>query len=211
MAQKKLKQENYVTVADFMVASLERDLNDFTKFYKTMNSNYLEGFKNAIAQVREFSSTTFSRVEQKQTTQKLYQLADELAHKITLLKSYAKRAKKDAPTLTSIYKQLRSRNIEGATKELREAMPYIQNIAPELADMPDDFLNGIPDTITQMEELNTKQNVLINKNKLNTADKKPLYNALYTYISDVAEAGKIIYKDNTKKDEYIITKILNRT
>ena len=60
MAQKKLKQENYVTIADFMVASLERDLADFTAIYKTINKEYLSGFKNAIAQVREFSSTTFS-------------------------------------------------------------------------------------------------------------------------------------------------------
>ena len=37
MAQKKLKQENYVTIADFMVASLERDLADFTAIYKTIN------------------------------------------------------------------------------------------------------------------------------------------------------------------------------
>ena len=35
MAQKKLKQENYVTIADFMVASLERDLADFTAIYNT--------------------------------------------------------------------------------------------------------------------------------------------------------------------------------
>ena len=191
MAQKKLKQENYVTIADFMVASLERDLADFTAIYKTINKDYLSGFKNAIAQVREFSSTTFSRVEQKQTTQSLYKKADELSHKITLLKSYAKR--------------------EGATKELREVLPYIQNIATELADMPDDFLSTITPTVAEMEALNTKQNVLINKNKLNTADKKPLYSNLYKYISEVAEAGKIVYNGNTKKDEYIISKILNRT
>lgn len=211
MAQKKLKQENYVTIADFMVASLERDLADFTAIYKTINKDYLSGFKNAIAQVREFSSTTFSRVEQKQTTQSLYKKADELSHKITLLKSYAKRAKKEVPTLASIYKQLRSRNIEGVTKELREVLPYIQNIATELADMPDDFLSSITPTVAEMEALNTKQNVLINKNKLNTADKKPLYSNLYKYISEVAEAGKIVYNGNTKKDEYIISKILNRT
>ena len=36
----------------------------------------------------------------------------------------------------------------------------------------------------------------------------PVFKNLYNYISEVADAGKIIYKGTHKKDEYTISKIL---
>ncbi|WP_254051981.1 hypothetical protein [Capnocytophaga canimorsus] len=76
--------------------------------------------------------------------------------------------------------------------------------------MPDNFLDKILPLVTSLENLNTEQNKLMNEGKKISNERKPIYKNLYKYISEIAEAGKIIYKDSYKKSEYTISKILAR-
>lgn len=105
---------------------------------------------------------------------------------------------------------LKSRNIESPVKTLRDALPYLTSMANKMQDMPDNFLDKIPPLVTTLENLNTEQNRLMNESKKVNNERKPLYKQLYKYISEIAEAGKIIYKDSYKKSEYTISKILAR-
>lgn len=36
-----IRKENYTALADFMIVNLERDLSEFTKFFKTIDIEYL--------------------------------------------------------------------------------------------------------------------------------------------------------------------------
>lgn len=205
-----LKKENYTAIADFMIVSFERDLADFTSVFKTIDANYLDAFKKANEKLKNVASYIIKKEEQKQATQVLYAKANEFREKLIVLKSYAKRANLNAPLLKETIEALKRKNIEKVIKNTREMLPYFTQNINKLTDMPADFLSDIPETITDLETKNTEQNSLMNEAKLSTAEKKTLYITLYKYISEVADAGKIVYKGNSKKDEYIISKILGR-
>lgn len=207
---KKLKQENYTAAADFMIASLERDLAEFTKVFKTIDNAFLEQFKKANANLKNVSSSFLTKQQQKETTKELYSKADEFRDKLTLLKAYAKRAGLEAPILQETITALKGRNIEKVVKNTRELLPFFTQNADKIKDMPADFLKDIPNTITYFEEKSTTQNILMSQSKQTTAEVKPLYETLYNYIREVADAGKIIYKGSPKKDDYTISKILQR-
>ncbi|MDT9499466.1 hypothetical protein [Capnocytophaga canimorsus] len=208
--QMTFKQEHYTAVADFIAVSFERDLSDFSNVFKTMNDSYLEKFKQAIESAKNSVSATELKMKQKEATKKLYETSKELSDIVLLLKKYAKRANVDVSMLQETVNQLKTRNVETPIKTLRDALPYLTSVANKLEDMPDNFLDKILPMVTSLENLNTEQNKLMNEGKKISNERKPIYKNLYKYISEIAEAGKIIYKDSYKKSEYTISKILAR-
>ncbi|WP_172915274.1 hypothetical protein [Capnocytophaga canimorsus] len=208
--QMTFKQEHYTAVADFIAVSFKRDLSDFSNVFKTMNDSYLEKFKQAIESAKNSVSATELKMKQKEATKKLYETSKELSDIVLLLKKYAKRANVDVSMLQETVNQLKARNVETPIKTLRDALPYLTSVANKLEDMPDNFLDKILPLVTSLENLNTEQNKLMNEGKKISNERKPIYKNLYKYISEIAEAGKIIYKDSYKKSEYTISKILAR-
>lgn len=206
----KLKQENYTAVADFMLVNLERDLQDIAKVFKTIDDEFLQAFKEANQALKNASSSVLVRQHQKKTTKEIYEKADVFKEKLSLLKIYIKRAKLEVPLLKETISALQNRNIEKVVKNTRELLPFITENTDKIKDMPSDFLSDIPSIITYFEEKNTEQNLLISKGKQTTSEVKPLYKVLYEYISEVAEVGKIVYKNSPKKEDYTIVKILQR-
>ncbi|ATA76686.1 conserved hypothetical protein [Capnocytophaga canimorsus] len=208
--QMTFKQEHYTAVADFISVSFERDLSDFSNVFKTMNDSYLEKFKQAIELAKNSVSATELKMKQKEATKKLYETSKELSDIVLLLKKYAKRANVDVSMLQETVNQLKARNVETPIKTLRDALPYLTSVSNKLEDMPENFLDKILPLVTSLENLNTEQNKLMNEGKKISNERKPIYKNLYKYISEIAEAGKIIYKDSYKKSEYTISKILAR-
>ncbi|MFJ1424812.1 hypothetical protein ACILFS_00675 [Capnocytophaga canimorsus] len=208
--QMTFKQEHYTAVADFIAVSFERDLSDFSNVFKTMNDSYLEKFKQAIESAKNSVSATELKMKQKEATKKLYETSKELSDIVLLLKKYAKRVNVDVSMLQETVNQLKARNVETPIKTLRDALPYLTSVANKLEDMPENFLDKILPLVTSLENLNTEQNKLMNEGKKISNERKPIYKNLYKYISEIAEAGKIIYKDSYKKSEYTISKILAR-
>lgn len=206
----KLKQEDYTAVADFMLVNLERDLKDFTKVFKTIDNDFLQAFKDANQELKNATSSVLVRQTQKQTTKEIYEKADSFKEKLSLLKVYIKRAKLEVPLLQETILALQNRNIEKVIKNTREFLPFINENKDKIKDMPNDFLSDIPNIIIEFETKNTEQNLLMSKGKQTTSEVKPLYKELYNYISEVAEVGKIVYKNTSKKEDYTISKVLQR-
>ncbi|MDO5523842.1 MAG: hypothetical protein Q4G48_07350 [Bacteroidia bacterium] len=210
MASLRFKQEDYPAVADFMINSFERDLADFTSKYRTMNSDYLAGFKESNAAVKIALSGVLTKERQKKMTSDLYAAADRLKDDVILLKDYALRGGLNGNAIGNAIKQLTGRNVEAAVKTVRDALPYYTEHAEALADMPEGFLGQMATDVAHLETLNAEQNRLMNERKQGTADNKLLYKALNKYLSEVGKAGKIIYKGTPKRDEYTISKIVSR-
>lgn len=211
MAQgRKLKQEDYTALADAMLVSFERDLADFNKVFRTIDSDFLAAFKKANEDLKNASSSLVIKQSQKQTTKEIYQKADEFREKLLLLKAYVKRAKLDVPLLKETITVLKSRNLEKAIKNTREMLPFFTENKSKIKDMPDDFLSDIPATLVYFETKNAEQNALMSESKRTTSEAKPLYDTLYNYIKEVADAGKVVYKGNPKKEDYTISKIIQR-
>ncbi|MDO4230277.1 MAG: hypothetical protein Q4C98_10710 [Capnocytophaga sp.] len=205
-----LKKESYTAVAEFMLVSFERDLSDFTKSFKTIDADYLSKFKEAIAEAKSLGSAMAIQAEQKNVTKKLYEYADELKDIVTFLKRYAEKANLETTILAKIATSLRTKNIEKSVIDTRAALPYFIENKDRMTDMPEGFLDKIEPIIANFERLNTSQNSLMNKRKQITSESKDVYKKLYEFISEIADIGKIIYKQSNKKDEYTISKILSR-
>lgn len=205
-----LRKENYTALAEFMAVSFERDLAEFTSHFKTMDSDYLAKFKEAISEAKKVVSSTKSKLQQKETTKMLYEKAEELKNNLLFLKKYADNSGLETSMLSKIGNYLRNKNIEGAVISIREAMPYFMENKSKIMDMPEGFLDKIEPIVDTLESLNVQQNTLMNQSKQATNDGKSAYDNLYGYISQIADIGKLIYKNSHKKDEYTITKLLTR-
>lgn len=210
LKSRKLKQEDYTALADVMLVSFERDLEDFTKVFRTIDTTFLVNFRKANEDLKNASSSLVIKQSQKQTTKEIYQKADEFIDKLILLKAYTKRAKLDVPILQETIMALRSRNLEKVIKNTREMLPFFTENKSKIQDMPDDFLSDIPATLIYFETKNAEQNTLMSESKRVTSEGKPLYDTLYNYIKEVADAGKIVYKGSPKKEDYTISKIIQR-
>lgn len=205
-----LKKESYTAVAEFMLVSFERDLSEFTKSFKTVDTEYLSKFKSAIAEAKSLGSAMAIQAEQKNVTKKLYEYADQLKDMIAFLKRYAEKANLETTILGRIATSLRAKNIEKSVIDTRAALPYFIENKDKMTDMPEGFLDKIEPIIDNFEKLNISQNSLMNQRKQITSESKDVYQKLYVYISEIADMGKMIYKQSTKKDEYTISKILSR-
>ena len=60
----------------------------------------------------------------------------------------------------------------------------------------------------ELEKLNTDQKHQLTSKKTNTSDNHIIYEEIYEYIRNISKAGKLIYIDSIKKDEYTLSKIL---
>lgn len=210
MANTGLKQEDYAAIADFMLQSFERDKADFLTYYKSMDDAYLAEFKAANEALKNAPSVTVRTKQQKSITTQLYTLLDNTKRNIIFLKDYAQRVELDVTSLAKAVKQIASRNAEGTVKILRDILPYYEEHTAEITNMPEGFIAAIQEQITQIETLNASQNNSINvKNDVANSNLN-YYKTLYKYISEVAKAGKLIYKGTAKEGEYTIQTVLSR-
>ena len=103
-----VKKENYTALAEFMVVSFERDLVEFTTYFKSMDQDYLTKFKEAIAEAKRVVSSVNVKAQQKNTTKILYEKADELKNILMFLKKYVDNAGLESSMLSKINNLLRS-------------------------------------------------------------------------------------------------------
>lgn len=210
MASTNLRLEDYPAIADFIFTSFERDLPDFTAKYKTMNGDYLNAAKSANITLKSIQATLLAKQLQKDVTIELYSAADALKKDVILLKDYAQRGKVAIVLLGDSVYLLANHNIEGALRTLREGLPYFIDNISNMPDMPDGFLDRLATQINEIDTLNNAQNMAINKSLESTTSNKEIYKQVYHYITDIAKAGKLIYANTQKVDEYTISKLQSR-
>ena len=212
MANNNLNYEDYPAIGDALVASINRDQSEFMVHYKTMNTGFITEFQNAIDAVRAAASVLAKTEERKSVTKKLYDLADEVNKKLLFLLEYMEDADLDVRVISSIRSKFSSRNIEGAVKDLREVLPYLQThkTALETGDMPDGFLDYFSTVLPQMEVWNAEQISILSTRKSLVEANKVLFENAYSYISKVSNRGKKVFKKTIKKNDYTISKLLTQ-
>lgn len=210
MKKLRFSQEDIPVIADFVITSFERDKTEFVEHYKTMDDTYLDGFKEANTNVKTLVSNVANVARKKKITNALYACADSMSEKIFMLKDYAIRANLDVEVISKAPKLLRTRNLEGAMKAIRDSLPYYTENIDMLVDMPEGFLSNLSSDITEMYALNVEQNRLINEGKLSTDEARAVYAIVDTYIGEVCRAGRLIFKGTPKADEYMLKKLLSR-
>ena len=84
-------------------------------------SDYLLGFRSQIDVIKSIESTFVLTEKQKGLTTELYALCDTVMGKMEFLRTYVKPTGLDYRVITTVNKQLRNRNVEGAVKTGKEA------------------------------------------------------------------------------------------
>lgn len=212
MANATLNYEDYPAIGDALIASFTRDQPEFVAYYKTMDAAYIAEFENAINAVRETASVLAKTEERKGVTKQLYDLADEINRKLLFLADYSEDTGLETATLSAIRTKLTKRNIEGAIKDLRSILPYLQSHQSQLeaGDMPDGFLDYFPPLLPQMEAWNAEQISILSTRKALVEANTALFENAYSYISKISSRGKKIFKNTIRKDDYTISKLLTK-
>lgn len=204
--------EEYPAIGDALIASVTRDQRELAQHYKMMDSDFVTGFQTAIDAVREAASVLAKTEELKSVTKKLYGLADEANKKLLFLLDYAEDAGLETAAISGIRSKFTTRNIEGAVRDLREVLPYLEDhkSALDAGDMPGKFLDYFPQILPQLEAWNAEQIAIISNRKSLVEANKALFENAYDYISKVSNRGKKVFKNTVKKDDYTISKLLKK-
>ena len=206
----RLRREDYPAIGNILLISLKRDINDFTKEYKTINEEFIKELKEKINSLKDIVSYNVLQSNQKSHTKLLYSKTDILKDKATLLKQYAIKAGLDTSLIAKNIKNINSKNIEGVVQSFRDIIYYYSQNKDKLKAMPDNFLEDLSEKNNEIEKLNIEQKHLMSTSKGTIQDNKKTYDELYTMLKEVISIGKIIYRKSVKKEEYTMSKILDK-
>ncbi|WP_310559994.1 hypothetical protein [Flavobacterium sp.] len=205
-------KEEYVPGALFIKTSFIRDREELVTRFAEYTPEYVVGYEAQISTVKEIQRTLVLTDEQKQATVNLYRKADSLNVEFNFVASYFKKCTLDTKILSEVKKDLTRRNIEGATDKIASIIQLIEANAIALISkgMAANFGSTLAADRDYLEQQNVLQNQVKNKvSDLYTANKAE-YDALYDYIAEIANDGKIMYKGTPKAKEYTIGKIIER-
>ncbi|WP_310558313.1 hypothetical protein [Flavobacterium sp.] len=210
--EKVFLKEEYVPGALFIKTSFIRDREELVTRFAEYTPEYVVGFESQISTVKHIQRALVLTDEQKQATMNLYSKADSVNFEFNFLSSYFKKCDLDTKILSQVKKDLTARNIEGANDKIASVMQLIEVNAAALVSkgMAANFAETLAADSDYLEQQNVLQNEVKNKvSELYTANKAE-YDALYDYIAEIANDGKIMYKGTPKAKEYTITKIIER-
>lgn len=205
-----IRNEEYAPVAEGLIKSFKRDLNDFENVNTTFNNDYLSNFNNKINEVRQKESTDVLLVKQKDITQKLYNLSNDFRKTLNVLSFIFDKANVQSKLPSEILKLINKRNFEGTIDKLHNLKEVVDDNNDNLT------TNGLTQATTTaistmyevLAKLTSEQTEVQKKRKLFTNNNKKLYKELYVYIADISKMGKIIFKNEKVADEYTIDKLV---
>lgn len=207
-----IRLEEYTALGDFIRKSYERDLDLIVVRYPKLGKPYRDSFLAKLEEVKTLEGSLFLTEEQKKATLHLFSVADYLGDELNFINTYLKELKLDTKAVTALKKDLNDDNIEGAVLKLENVRQFLAQHKHVLEEegMRPTFPTELTDAKEKLEDLNSTQNVFMNRLKLLTKTNKDVYKELYAMIAKIANAGKLVFKDDVKKDEYVIKKIVSR-
>ena len=208
----KLRKEEYTVAGNFLKTSFANDRVDLATRFPEFTPEYQTAFEASIDLVEDLEQGVVLTGEQKTATAALYALANELNSELNFLTFYFKRAGLDSKMVSNLKKDLAKNNIEGCTQKITGLLQFIADKKPQLTEkgMAATFDSELAQTRDNLNEKNELQNQKMNALKELHSENKVVFKELYQYISTIADAGKIKYKNTIKADQYTISKIIAR-
>lgn len=208
----KLRIEEYLPAGSFLETSFSRDRAEFEQTFSEFTSAYLEAFRNQLEVIEALEDRLVLTQEQKEVTQSLYLAKDEMNKQLNILSLHFKKSKLDTKIITAAKKDLRSANVEGANLKLKSIIQVIDSKTAilESKGMASGYSEALAIKSKALLDKNIMQNKLMNDRGLLTEKNAGEYKALYQYITNITESGRILYDGTAKRDEYVITKLIAR-
>ena len=212
MANSNLRLEEYATIGDFLRVSFVRDQAELLARFPKLNGAFLADFDAKLQEIKTLESGIVLTEEQKTATAQLYAEAAALNKELNFLSSYIADADLDNTAVSQLKNDLRSGNIEGALLKMEGIKQYVTAHETELVDegMAPDFAAVLEQHKVSMATKNGLQNAYMDSRKTLTQANKAKYAGLYVAINKVLKAGKLLYDGESKKNEYVLSKLIGR-
>ena len=212
------KMEDMPTVAGFVLASVTRDLADFTAYSPIFTEAYLTDLDAKRKAATELIMTDSVNYELKAITAKLYDQLQTLKTLLVRIDGYLYMAKSSLNNeklgMVKLRLDIKRGNIEGVVLNGRSfATNLIKNktvlLAKGLKQEQIDTLQTILDTL---ESFNKEQNIMQSKRAQNCVDNRSTFNSLWNLLLPILQAGKAIYKgvNEAKLKDYTMTQLKKR-
>lgn len=205
------RHEELPAVAQFLIASFNRDLALFTDYSGDFNAAYATNFAAQITSVTEVVYPKTLTKEGKLVTARIADNIERLKTLNTLTESYVKRAG-DALTIApadfgcrDLRKKLNKGDVEGVITSLRTLLKNIEAnkdtlTAKGFKKATQTEMAALADTLTTD---NTLQNTNLQARNQLVNDNIDLFDALYATMRDVSEVGKVIHNTLSGKPERV--------
>lgn len=212
------KIEDLPTIADFVLASLRRDIADFNNYSELFNQEYLSNLNVKRQECTEVILTDSVNIALKSVTKRLYENLKKLRTLLVLMEGYIILAKRDINNdklgIVKLRKNIKAGNVEGVVYYLRVFINNLNEWEPILTSkgMKQEHIEALNHLLTIIESLNMEQNELLSKRSQNCLNNMKMFNNLWDILSDIMLVGKAIYKstNESKLKDYTMLQIKRR-
>jgi DNA-binding transcriptional regulator GbsR (MarR family) len=215
----KCKIEEVPVLGEFIVNSVEKDIDDFNNYSSLFTADYLVPIKAKIEVCKELAKSSIVSKELKATTQKLYDDANNLRGKLNALEGYLKLgadsldiAVKDFD-LKNLRLAISKHNIEGVIATAKTVLVAVKRNLPVLnaRGLRQELIDEIETQLEEINSLNEKQNDLISQRNRLTDENISKFNDLWESLQPILTVAKAIYSaDKVKLKDYTVSQLLRR-
>jgi len=208
----KIRNEEYSTLGGFLIESFGTDRPEIEIRFPKLNDVFFGAFKDQLIKVKNLEGSLKFTEQEKKATESLYSEAYEVNVELNFLSSYMKDAGLSTDAVSKLKRSLTTSNIEGALLQLKDVKGYVLDNKDALVaeGMSPDYPAKMDDHIDSMDKKNVLQNKVLQARKQLVSDNKADYKKLYSFISTVAEKGKLVFAGTVKEDNYSISKLLKK-
>ena len=210
--------EEMPTIAGFVLASVTRDLADFTDYSVIFNQDYLTDLDAKRKACTELIMTDSVNIALKAATTRLYEQLKNLRILLVRIEGYMNMAKTGLSGERLGIKKLRShldrKNVEGVVLNGRSfANNLTENKTVLMAKgLKQEQIDSLTTLLNTLESLNEEQNELMSKRAQNCLNNMGAFNNLWDVLLPVLQAGKALYKatNEAKLKDYTMTHLKKR-
>jgi hypothetical protein len=214
------KIEELPVIGEFVVNSVEKDINDFSSYSPVFTINYLAVVRSKIDVCKELVKSSVVTKELKSVTQKLYDKSNNLRVKLNTLEGYLKLGGKKLDVavkdigLKSVRRDISKSNIEGLISNMQTALVAVKRNLPvlEAQGLKQTLIDEIETQIREISSLNEEQNALISKRNRLTDENIEKFNDLWNSLKPIFDTAKAIYRgtDKVKLKDYTVVQLRKR-
>lgn len=214
------KDEELPILGGFMIASMTRDLSDFSVYSTEFNMNYITTYGSRITAASEVIHPKSEILKQKEITARitetltiLIDAANRLAGYIKLANDELKLTQKDFG-ITQLKKSIYKKDIEGVIQSLKFVNDNIALNKEKLAakGLNDESMAVFSQAVNTLTDDKRRQVEIISNRKGIILNNISLFNGLYSQLCDMMTVGKILYRttNTAKLQDYTFSDLKKR-
>jgi hypothetical protein len=214
------KIEELLTIVEFILNSVRKDMNDFSSFSSIFTPDYIDSIESRNTACGQLLSSSLISKELKAVTQQIKDTSIALRTKLNILEGYLDISadsldisSKDMG-LKAVRRTISKGNIEGLIASMREMLAAIRRNLPvlEAGGLNPLLLDELESEIKKIDALNVKQNDMISNRNRQTERNILEFNALWDSLQPILKTARAMYrsKDSAKLKDYTISQLLKR-